>query len=426
MQEAPAIQPGPSGRAFSLAALVLSGEAIFLLPFVLARVFRPTLLDVFDLTNLDLGTAFSAYGLVAMVAYFGGGPLADRFSARKLLVVALLSTAAGGIVLAQVPSIATLRWLFFFWGISTILPFWAALIRATREWGGERSQGRAYGLLDGGRGLVAALLASVSLILFSAILPADAAAATLEQKRLALVQVIWLFTAFTAATSAVVWFWVPDSSAGSDSGGRLSLRGVSAVVRLPAVWLQACIILCAYVGYKATDDFSLFARDVFDYDDVASAGVGTLAFWLRPVAAVCAGWLGDRFRRLPMIVGSFALLLLMALVIAFGPLGPGVGWMLAFTVAGTCTAVYALRGLYFAVFGEGRVPIAFTGSAVGLVSVVGYTPDIFMGPLMGYLLDSAPGEPGHRHLFAAVAIFAAIGLAAAIEFNRRASNSRNA
>ena len=69
-------------RGLILLALIAAGEAVFFLPFVLARVFRPTLLDVFGITNLELGTAFSLYGVVAMVAYFAGGPLADRFSAR--------------------------------------------------------------------------------------------------------------------------------------------------------------------------------------------------------------------------------------------------------------------------------------------------------------------------------------------------------
>ena len=39
-------------------ALVMAGEAIFGLPFLVARIFRPTLLDVFEITNLQLGTAF--------------------------------------------------------------------------------------------------------------------------------------------------------------------------------------------------------------------------------------------------------------------------------------------------------------------------------------------------------------------------------
>ncbi len=73
-------------------ALVVAGEAIFGLPFLVARIFRPTLLDVFGITNLQLGTAFSVYGVVAMLLYFPGGTLADRFSARMMMSDALVDT----------------------------------------------------------------------------------------------------------------------------------------------------------------------------------------------------------------------------------------------------------------------------------------------------------------------------------------------
>ena len=63
---------------------------------------------------------------------------------------------------------------------------------------------------------------------------------------------------------------------------------------MPAVWLQAVIVVCAYVGYKATDDFSLLARDALGFDDVAASAIGTLSFWIRAVTAVAAGYLGDR------------------------------------------------------------------------------------------------------------------------------------
>ena len=53
-------------RGLILVALIAAGEAVFLLPFVLDRVFRPTFLDVFGVTNLQLGTAFSLYGISAL------------------------------------------------------------------------------------------------------------------------------------------------------------------------------------------------------------------------------------------------------------------------------------------------------------------------------------------------------------------------
>ena len=56
------------GSFLSISLLILSGELIFLLPYVLARVFRPTFLEVFNLTNLELGSLFSIYGTVAILS----------------------------------------------------------------------------------------------------------------------------------------------------------------------------------------------------------------------------------------------------------------------------------------------------------------------------------------------------------------------
>jgi nitrate/nitrite transporter NarK len=72
------------GRSITLITLVIAGEAIFFLPFVLARIFRPTLLDHFGITNTEIGIWFSVYGIVAMISYFLGGALADRFSGQGL------------------------------------------------------------------------------------------------------------------------------------------------------------------------------------------------------------------------------------------------------------------------------------------------------------------------------------------------------
>ncbi len=416
-------------RGVVLLALIAAGEAVFFLPFVLARVFRPTLLDVFGITNLELGTAFSLYGVVAMAAYFAGGPLADRFSARRLMALALLATGLGGVVLAGFPTPRTMNLLWAFWGMTTILLFWAAMIRATREWGGQSRQGRAYGLLDGGRGLLAALVATASVAVFAALLPRDVSTATPEEMATAFRGVIWVFTGITLGIAALVWILVPDSTPAGEAGDpenprnpenppKLSFSGVRAACRMPAVWLQAVIVVCAYTGYKATDDFSLLSRDALGFDDVQASGIGTLAFWIRAAAAIAAGYLGDRIDASRVILWGFAILIGGCLLIASGVLVPGPAWMLIATIVTASVGIYALRGVYFALLAEGAVPLAYTGSAAGVVSVLGFTPDVFMGPLMGVLLDSSPGLPGHQHVFAAVAGFGAVGLLAALAFRR--------
>ena len=405
--------------ALIMLALVTAGETVFLLPFVVARIFRPTFLDVFGLTNLQLGTAFALYGSVAMAAYFLGGPLADRFSARRLMTAALLATSFGGFLFGNIPSITVLTLLYGFWGLTTILMFWAALIRATREWGGQTAQGRAYGLLDGGRGLFVALLASISVFIFAAILPEEVASATLDQRTFALKWIIWIFTALVLAVAALVWMVVPEKETSSKVYRQnLSLAGVRQLMGRPAVWLQAIIVTCAYVGYKTTDDFSLYASDAFGYHDVAAAQIGTISFWIRPIAAVGAGYLADKFSSSKITVMSFFIVILGSLVIAFGLLRPNVYWLLVMIVVTTSTGIYALRGIYFALFHESRIPMVLTGSAVGLVSVIGFTPDIFMGPLMGFLIDRSPGALGHQQVFLVLSIFSLIGLIATVFFRR--------
>lgn len=413
--------PGRARRTwYSIATLIVAGEAIFFMPFVIARVFRPTLLEVFDLTNWQLGMAFSAYGIVAMLSYFPGGPLADRFAARKLMSAALASTAAGGLVMATIPDLNMLIAVYAFWGLTTVLVFWAALIRATRRWGGEDLQGSAFGLLDGGRGLVAAVVGSVAVALYAALLPDDLATTTLVQRGEAFRQVILLFVGITFLTSLLVWWTLGPEEDPVPSGAKRpsAWDGVRHVVRLPTVWLQATIIVCAYVGYKGLDDVSLYAKEGLGFDEVSAAYASTVSMWVRPPAAILTGWIADRYRVTHVTCWAFFMMLLGSLVIALGLVQAGMTALFFASIITTSAAIFALRGLYFAIMREGNIPFVYTGSAVGLASAIGYTPEVFMGPLMGFLLDRTPGALGHHQVFAVIAVFSLIGLFATLWYHR--------
>lgn len=398
---------------------MIAGEGIFLLPFVVARVFRPTFLKVFDVSNLQLGTAFSLYGIIAMVSYFASGPIADRFSPRKLIVVSLLLTAVGGVFMAMVPSLFGLTLLYGFWGLSTIFLYWAASIKAIRVFGGENSQGKAFGAVDAGRGFVAAALGTLGVLLFDMFLPVSAELATLQDTSIALTRIILIFSVVIVISAVLIWLSLPETTTEiTPSNQRISLEGVKNVIKRRAVWLNALILLCAYVGYKCTDDFSLYASDVFGYNDVESAHIGTISYWTRPIAALLAGFLGDRFQISRIVMACFVVLILGSLVISSGVLVSGMVVFVSLTIATTSAGIYGLRGLYFALFHESKIPLIYTGSAVGIISVFGYTPDVFMGPLMGYVLDNNPGALGHQYLFAILVVFGFVGLITTIIFRK--------
>lgn len=394
-----------------LILLILAGEAVFILPFVLSRVFRPTVLETFQLDNTQLGFCFSVYGIVALVSYLFGGPLADKFAPRKLMAVALWMTALGGIWYGTFPSYTFLKVIYGYWGFTTIFLFWAPMIKATRFWGGSQSQGKAFGLLDGGRGLVGALFGLMGVYIFAQFIPELEADGSFLERQRAFQYVIWTVSGLVALTGFLVWLFLKTAEGAQEaiSLDRITLTEVGKVLQLPSVWLLMVIILCAYVGYKTTDVLSLYAQDVMGYDQVGSARVGTLLLFIRPVVGVLIGFVADRSRTTFWLFISFIITFFGALLFAVGIISDGATLLFFMSVLIVATGVYAARALYYAVMERGQIPLAITGTAVGLISLVGYTPDIFAGPMIGILLDSSPGAIGHKHVFWVLAGFSFVG-----------------
>ena len=402
--------------------LILSGEAVFILPFVLVRIFRPTFLEVFDINNLQLGTCFSIYGIVALFSYIFGGPLADKYHPRYLISVSLILTAIGGIYLSTYPDYSHLKYLYGFWGFTTIFLFWSALIKATRIWGGTKKQGMAFGFLDGGRGLVAAVFGTVGILIFSLFIDVDISETSLIERKEAFSYVI-LYLSVIVSIIGILSFYLlkplqVNETLSKQNSSFLTISNFKQIMKIPSVWLLMIIILCAYVGYKVTDIFSLYAKDVMLYDDIESAKVGTSLLYMRPVIGVVIGLLADKTRASLWIIIGFFLTLITSLIFATGIISEHSTLLFGLSIGLMALGVYSVRVLYFATMQEGKIPLVLTGTAVGFISIVGYTPDIFSGPMIGVLLDNSPGELGHQHVFLVLAGFTLIGLITSIVFYR--------
>ena len=397
-------------RILLIASLVIAAEMVFGLPFHVTRFFRPTFLEVFGFSNTQLGDVFAVYGIAATLSFFPGGVLADYYSARKLITLALMMTAAGGLFMATIPGVAAMAALFGYFGVTTIFLSWGALIRATRDWGGATTQGVAFGTLEAGRGLAAALVAGAAVALLALLLPVEVVAATAAERLAGLRAVVFVYTLVTFAAGMLVWFLVPDTDPASLSR-RKPLLGMTDVVTRPLVWAQAAIIVSAYCLFKGTDNYALYAEQVLGFDELDAARISTYGAYARPVAALAAGIIADRVTAARAIGASFAaLLLVFALLAVLPPDELGVPIVIANLLL-SLFAVFALRGTYFALLEETRTPRHITGTAVGMVSFIGFTPDIFFGPISGRILDAAPGAAGHAHLFMLLAAIASVGIA---------------
>jgi nitrate/nitrite transporter NarK len=401
-----------SGRYLAMFSLILAGEAIFSLPFHVARFFRASFLDVFEFSNANLGDVFAVYGVTAMIAYFPGGAIADRFSARKLMAASLLCTAAGGVYMATIPGIIGMSCLFGYWGVTSILMFWAAMIRGTREWGGDSSQGRAFGILDGGRGFVAAGLGSIAVLVFSRFLVDELNVVDPPSRRIALTNVIYFYSSITLAAGIVIWFLVPESPSVRQTRASDSMTKIREVMRQPVVWVQALIVVTAYCGYKGLDNYSLYAVEVLGMDEIRAAEFTAFCAYLRPVAAIAAGIVADRYSPSRLMAMLFVVLAASSAFLGFAVPIPGTHFAVTANILVSFAGVYALRAVYFALLEETQIPASMTGTAVGLISLIGFTPDIFFASIGGRLLDRSPGIAGHHDYFLVLTGTMLLGLVA--------------
>jgi sugar phosphate permease len=396
-------------RIFYIVILVVAGEMVFGLPFSTGRYFRPTLLEVFGFTNTQLGDLFALYGITAMLSYFPGGAIADRFSARGLLSTSLIATALGGLYMATIPGPVGMAVLYAFWGVTTIFLFWGALIRATREWGGTSAQGVAFGLLEGGRGVTAAVVASLLVVVLAGFMPSDANLATDAERRAGMQAVILGYAAITFLVGLLTLLLVPPPG----DHGRRSVNpfpNMLLVIRRPIIWTQAAIIVCAYCTYKGADYYSLYLVQVMGMDEVEAAGLTSLGAYIRPLGAISAGLIADRFNAAKSIGIAFGILAVTYFALS-NLLPESAGHFIIYANLGIgLFAVFALRGIYFALLQETRTPRHITGAAVGLISVVGYTPEIFFAPIAGRILDAAPGAEGFQNLFTLLAAIMVAGI----------------
>jgi len=411
-------QPIKKGSILSITLLILSGELIYLLPYVLPRIFRPTFLEVFNLNNLQLGSLFSVYGIIALLSYVYGGVISDKFQPKKLMSYSLFFTSFGGLVLASYPSYFVLQILYGYWGFTTVFLFWGAMIKATRVWGGTDNQGQAFGFLDGGRGLVAASMGSLGILIFSIFLTNDIELTSLTERKEAFRYVI-LFSSFMIFLTGLWVLFFMDSNQKDQKNNVISsntFSNIKTVLKIQSVWLIMIIIISAYIGYRVTDIYSLYASDVMFFNQIEAANVSSLQLYLRPLACILIAMLADKSSYIYFIIFGFVTMLIGSTIFAFGIVQLNMNFVFYLSLIIVATGTYAIRALYFSIMQEGRIPLLLTGTAVGLISVVAYTPDIFAPPIFGYFLDKYPGLLGHQYVFTISVLFSILGLLASIKF----------
>lgn len=394
-------------RYIKLAVLVIIAGNIYPLIY-LRQNFEVSILESFGITATQLGQNYAMLGLLYMVTYLPSGWLADRVSPRILMSFSLAFAGLLGVWFSTIPSFEATQIIFAGWGLAAGLTFWSALIKATNLLARPDEQGRFFGILDGGRGLVEAVLATIAVGMF-AYFTQDLGQDTPEALR----KVIWLYVTMMLVLAPIAFFVLQDHTGTEETVTTKDedsdlWRDLKIIASRKEIWLCGICILTGYQLFWATYSFSAYMQIHYGLTAVAVGYITVAKLWMRPIGAAAAGFAGDFLDREKVL----AILLLLASIALAGlvvlPVTSGSFALLGIVlVIGFLT--YAVRGIFWSTLESCNISNKIKGLAIGVISLVGYSPDIYLPLINGYLLEQYPGKLGYSIYFTGIALMGVAG-----------------
>ena len=87
----------------------------------------------------------------------------------------------------------------------------------------------------------------------------------------------------------------------------------------------------------------------------------------------------------------------------------GASWLAMSSMMAFAFAIFFMRALYFAPYGEMGLPQRFSGSVIAIASFIVYLPSSFAYLLWALILDGNPGAQGYMLMFLALSIVSLVG-----------------
>ena len=378
-------------RNFITIVIVATGGAvIYGLPYF-RYDYYDAYLEAYHLTNTQMGVFGSIFGIFGMISYLFGGYLADRFSIRKILTFSLIGTGLGGFLHLLPLSFSALVCLYAFWGFTSLFAFWPSCVKAVRILSDKNDQGKAFGWFEGARGVAAAIMAPLAVIAFQ-----------IGVKQLndatGMKYVIIFYSVLTILCGLLVFFKMKDENI--EASEKISFRNIGSVLKLPAVWIIGIITFCNYIFTLSLYYFTPYSTGILGATVTFGATLAAVRRFLSPVSNVGGGYLADKMGTGNLLFVSFLVMAAGTLAILLLPTGSGsivIFAVLFLVIYFFYNVNYALT---WAMMEEGKIPEQYSGTAAGIISTIGYLPEIFCSLLAGVLIDGFPGVTGFRYYFA--------------------------
>lgn len=400
----------------TLFIVAAAGGLITKLPY-LRETYMDPLQAATGATKAQLGMIMSAYGIMNFIFYFPGGILADKFSAKKLIAFSCFGTAVIGLWYWTMPGFTSLLIIHALFAVTTVFTFWSAMVKSVNNLGGPEEQGRLFGLLEGGRGLIGTIAAFGSVAVFS-LAPDDIGG---------MKNAILFYSVALIICGILVMIFLADNKpvkVEKKEENALNMKDFMRVAKMPRIWLCGLLATCNYSALIFHGYITAYLSEAFEISNTVVANLSVVrTYFLMMVGALAAGMLADKMgSRIRFMQYAYVGMAVFASLYVLIPTGPkAVPLIVAnFVVYGLC--LYSIKALYFSTIDELMIPKRLAGTASGVISLLTYAPEIFLYTVSGQMVDKYVGTAtplaGYIHCFIWMAVLSVIGFISAIVLRR--------
>lgn len=393
----------------SFGALMLGAGTIYKLGFLKDAFYVP-MQEFMGLSHTQIGTAMSVAGLISTFGFLASIYLTDRISKKIMIPLSLISICLCGLWLSTFPSYPVFLLIYCLLAICADMLYWPTMLKTVRLLGNEDEQGRMFGIMEAGRGLMDTIVAFCALGIFS----------FFGSNAFGLRMAILFYSIVPGVIGIIMYFLLdPDDApakASADteevSANKQAMNGVNRALKNKSIWLVSFNIFFVYSVYCGLTYFIPFLEEVYALPAALVGVYGIInQYGLKMLGGPVGGVITDK------VLHSATKYLQIVFVIVAGILAvyaflphQNMSIILGMVITlGISACVFSMRAIFFAPMDEVQVPREITGSAMSIGSFIGYLPGAFMYAVYGGILDKFEGISGYRIVFIMMAVFAVAG-----------------
>lgn len=361
------------------------------------------------LSHTQIGVAVSVAGWISTFGFLAAILVVDRISKRILIPVSLMGICVCGLFLTTFPSYPIFVTIYCLLAIFADMLYWPTMLKTVRLLGSEDEQGRMFGILEAGRGLMDTIIAFCALGIFSAF-GSNAAG----------LRAAILFYAIVPGVIAILMFFLLDDDKKEEAvpekieagEGEKSDGTILRALKNKNIWLVSFNVFFVYSVYCGLTYFIPFLSDIYLLPATLVGAYGIInQYALKMLGGPIGGFITDKVLHSATKYLSICFVIVAAVLGVFAILPhENMSVILGMIITLSISALlFSMRAIFFAPMDEVKVPRDITGSAMSIGSFVGYLPGAFMYAVYGGILDKVPGVAGYRIVFLVMAGFAVVG-----------------